>query len=147
MIAPGLFWLSVVVWLASAPAAAQELSPYGNPVITVLIRDVPVRAEVVSSPQKVYLGLSYRPGLAQGHGMLFVLPQMEVQHFCMRGMQFPLDFLWIADGRVAGLAKQVAADFQGSVSSPVPVNHVLEVPAGFIDRHGIRVRDPVTFRW
>lgn len=132
---------------ALPPAAAQELSPYGNPIITVLVRDVAVQAETVSSPEKLYLGLSHRPALPAGGGMLFVLPRVEFQHFCMRGMQFPLDFLWINEDRVIGLAKNVAADFPGTISSPAPVRYVLEVPAGFVDRHRIRVNDPVSFRW
>ncbi len=137
----------ILLGLTGALAAAQELSPYGNPVITVLVRDVAVRAEVVSSPEKLYLGLSHRSDLPEGTGMLFVMPAAEIQNFCMRGMRFPLDFLWITDGRVAGLEAQVAADFPGTISSPVPVQYVLEVPAGFIRRHGVRLHDPVTFRW
>lgn len=137
----------ILLMAAGLPATAQQLSPFGNPVITVLVRNVAVQAEVVSSPEKLYLGLSHRLNLPEGTGMLFVMPQAEVQNFCMRGMQFPLDFLWIADGRVAGLAKDVAADFPGTITSPVPVKYVLEVPAGFIDRHGVRVDEPVTFRW
>jgi len=140
----GLF--SLLVHLCG-PAAAQPLSPYGNPVITVLVRGVAVRAEVVSSPEKLWLGLSHRPSLPPDGGMLFLLPAVEVQHFCMRGMRFPLDFLWIREGRVAGLTVNVAADFPGTVTSPVPVDQVLEVPAGFCTRHGIRVGDPVTYRW
>lgn len=128
------------------PARAASLSPYGNPVITVLIRGVPVTAEVVSSPEKLYLGLSHRPALPPGHGMLFLLPTLEVQHFCMRDMRFGLDFLWLQDGRVVGVTPEVPADFPGTLTSPVPVSQVLEVPAGFVAAHGIQVGDPVEFR-
>ncbi len=131
---------------ASTPAGAQSLSSHGNPVITVLIREVPVTAEVVSTPEKLYLGLSHRPALPPGHGMLFLLPAADVQHFCMRDMRFGLDFLWLKDGRVVGVTPQVPADFPGTLSSPVPVSQVLEVPAGFAAAHGIQVGDPVEFR-
>ncbi len=150
MTGPRFPWLGalLMLWLGlPAAAGAQSLSPFGNPVITVRVREVPVAAEVVSTPDKIYLGLGYRASLAPGQGMLFVMPTLEQQHFCMRGMQFPLDFLWLSGHQVAGLHKNVAADFPGVISSPVPVKYVLEVPAGFIDRHGIGVGDPVTFRW
>lgn len=138
--------VALVLVALQVPAAATSLSPYGNPVLTVLIRGVPVTAEVVSTPEKLYLGLSHRPALPPGHGMLFLLPATEVQHFCMRDMRFGLDFLWLRDGRVAGVTPEVPADFPGTVSSPVPVSQVLEVPAGFVAAHGIQVGDPVEFR-
>jgi uncharacterized membrane protein (UPF0127 family) len=121
----------------------EEISPYGNPLLTLTLGGVQVKAEVVQSPEKIYLGLSYRPELPEGQGMLFLMPGLEVQYFCMRGMQFPLDIIWIKEGWVTGLAKNVPADFSGQVASPGPVDRVLEVPAGFSDRQGIRVGDPV----
>ncbi|MCL6622072.1 MAG: DUF192 domain-containing protein [Syntrophobacterales bacterium] len=138
--------LAALMLLLTVPVAARGLSPHGNPVITVLIRGVAVTAEVVSSPEKLYLGLSHRPGLPPGHGMLFMLPEVAVQHFCMRDMRFPLDFLWLKDGRVVGVTVEVPADFPGTVTSPEPVAQVLEVPAGFVAAHGIRVGDPVELR-
>lgn len=145
-LAGGALAVALVLLAFQMAATAASLSPQGNPVITVLIRGVPVQAEVVSSPEKLYLGLSHRPALPPGHGMLFLLPTAEVQHFCMRDMRFGLDFLWLKDGRVAGVTPEVPADFPGTVTSPVPVSQVLEVPAGFVAAHGIQVGDPVEFR-
>jgi uncharacterized membrane protein (UPF0127 family) len=133
--------VALVFMALQVPAAATALSPYGNPVLTVLIRGVPVTAEVVSTSEKLYLGLSHRPALPPGHGMLFLLPATEVQH-----MRFGLDFLWLRDGRVVGVTPEVPADFPGTLTSPVPVSQVLEVPAGFAAAHGIQVGDPVEFR-
>jgi uncharacterized membrane protein (UPF0127 family) len=138
----------LAAWLALAGpgaglSAAAEMSPYGNPFLWISLGRVKVQAEVVSTPEKRGLGLSQRRGLPEGQGMLFWMPKVEVQHFCMRGMEFPLDFIWIVRGRVVGLAKQVPPTFPGTLSSPEPVNYVLEVPAGFADRYGIRVGDEV----
>ena len=77
--------------------------------------------------------------------MLFFMPAREVQTFCMRGMRLPLDLIWIDDGRVAGVTRNVPRTFPGNLSSPAPVTYVLEVPGGFADRHGIKAGDPV--RW
>jgi uncharacterized membrane protein (UPF0127 family) len=137
----------LAAWLALGPgaglSAAAEMSAYGNPLLWISVGRVKVQAEVVSSPEKRYLGLSHRPALKEGQGMLFWMPKTEIQHFCMRGMEFPLDFIWIGRGRVVGLAKQVPATYPGTLSSPEPVNYVLEVPAGFADYYGIRVGDKV----
>lgn len=125
---------------------ADDFSEYGNPFIWVKVGQVNVKAEVVSSPAKMYLGLGHRPGLPEGRGMLFILPSLEVQSFCMRDMRFPIDFIWLVPGRVAGLTKNVSPqDQQASYDSPEPVNYVLEVPAGFCDRYGVKVGDPVSW--
>jgi len=144
------FYLRIPFWLiiplcflvaTSGGSSAEDRSEYGNPFTWVTVGQVKVKAEVVQSPPKLYLGLSHRKELPEGQGMLFVMPPKRVQRFCMRDMQFPLDFIWLVPGKVAGLARNVPADYQGAINSPEPVTHVLEVPAGFIDRYGIKVGD------
>jgi uncharacterized protein len=129
--------------LLSAQVWGQELSPYGNPLTRLTVKDTPVVAEVVSTPQKLYLGLSHRQKLPEGRGMLFVLGAARRHVFCMRDMLIPIDIIWIAHGKVAGLHKKLSPGDDGNFISPVPVRQVLEVPAGFADRHGIKVGDPV----
>jgi uncharacterized protein len=126
-------------------AEGQEFSEPGNPLVRVTVGKVAVQAEAVKTPERLYLGLSHRSELPEGRGMLFFMPAREIQTFCMRDMRLPLDFIWISDGRVAGLTRDVPASFPGVVTSPTPVTHVLEVPAGFADRHGIKAGDRV--RW
>ena len=130
----------------SYAAAGEELSKYGNPLIWVTLGHVRVQAEVVSSPKKLYLGLGGRPELAEGRGLLFIMPSREVQTFCMRDMRFALDFVWLAPGRVAGLTPNVSPqDQEACYRSPEPVAFVLEVPAGFCERHGILAGDPASW--
>lgn len=136
--------LGSLVSPAALPAGENpaELSEYGNPFTWVTIGKVKVQAEVVSSMEKMYLGLGKRPELPEGRGMLFIMPQRDIEEFCMRDMRFALDFLWIDSGRVVGLTKNVPyQDQQACYYSPEPVQFVLEVPAGFCDRHGLRVGD------
>jgi uncharacterized membrane protein (UPF0127 family) len=141
-----LLLLLGLLFLPAPLRAALELSEYGNPFTWVTLGKTKVQAEVVFSPEKLYLGLSRRPNLPEGRGMLFIMPGTEVQTFCMRDMRFPLDFLWLAAGRVAGITRNVSPrDQQASYCSPVPVQYVLEVPAGFCDRHGIKVGDSATW--
>lgn len=121
----------------------QEFSKYGNPFVWVTVGQTGVKAEVVRSPGKIYLGLGYRQELPEGRGMLFLMPRMEPQNFCMRGMKFPLDIIWITEGKIVGLEKNIKPQFTGTLCSPRPVQFVLEVPGGFSDRHGLRVGDPV----
>jgi uncharacterized membrane protein (UPF0127 family) len=126
-------------------AGGQEVSEHGNPWVRVTVGKVVVQAEAVWTPERLYLGLSGRRELPESWGMLFFMPKQEVQTFCMRGMHISLDLIWISDGRVAGITRNVPRTFPGNLCSPAPVTHVLEVPGGFADRHGIKAGDPV--RW
>jgi uncharacterized membrane protein (UPF0127 family) len=140
-------WVMAGMLLAalSGPAGGQEVSEYGNPWVWVTIGKVTVQAEAVRTPERIYRGLSYRKELPEGRGMLFFMPAKEVQVFCMRGMRFHLDLIWISAGKVAGLTRNVPPTFPGNLTSPAPATHVLEVPGGFAGRHGIKAGDRV--RW
>ena len=133
----------LIVALLANTASAQEYSKYGNALTKITVKDVPVVAEVVSTPPKQYLGLSHRQELPAGRGMLFLMRQNKHQIFCMRDMLIPIDIIWITDGKVAGIHKNLSPTDKSSFRSPVPVRLVLEVPGGFVDRHGITVGDPV----
>ncbi len=141
--------LGLCVWLMgtwAGPAGAQEVSEYGNPCTTVSIGQARIKAEVVSTPEMMYRGLGFRKALPQGRGMLFVMPGKEMQTFCMRAMEFPIDIIWIADGRVAGMEKNVShLDQTRDYCSPAPVDLVLEAPAGFSEGQGIKVGDRVSW--
>ncbi|OGP71341.1 MAG: hypothetical protein A2Y80_05785 [Deltaproteobacteria bacterium RBG_13_58_19] len=122
-----------------------DYSVYGNRYTRVTIRHITVKAEVVKSPEKLFLGLSHRRELPEGRGMFFVMPSEEYQQFCMRGMRFSLDLIWIAQGRVVGIDRNIAPENQRTFTSPAPVRYVLEVPGGFCEKHGLLVNDPVKF--
>jgi uncharacterized membrane protein (UPF0127 family) len=147
-IVPKSFFLLVFLFstLLSGPGWGQEFSKYGNPLTTVFIKEIPVQAEVVSTPKKLCLGLSHRPELPEGSGMLFIMGAARRPAFCMRDMHFPIDIIWIADGKVAGLHKQLSPGARGSFWAPAPVSLVLEVPGGFAERNGIKVGDPVVLQ-
>ncbi|MGQ9921150.1 MAG: DUF192 domain-containing protein [Desulfobacca sp.] len=135
-------WLCLAIWFLLAgqghtlPPAA--LSPAGNPVATVRLGETVLQVEVVSSPEKLYLGLGGRRHLPWGTGMLFILPQRQVQIFCMRGMLIPIDIVWLDQHRVIGFHENLQPLDAGSFSSPGPATLVLEVPAGFVAATGLR---------
>ena len=127
-------WLMAGLLLAAlaGPAAGEggdggpEVSEHGNPWVRVTVGGVTVKAEAVRTPERLYLGLSGRRELPEG-----------------RGMHLPLDLIWISDGRVAGITRNVPRTFPGNLCSPALVTHVLEVPGGFADRHGLKAGDRV----
>jgi len=137
------FILILVLLLAAGAASSQELSEHGNRLTGVTLGKVRLKAEVVDSPEKTYLGLGYRQSLPADRGMLFIFAEETYQQFCMRGMQFAIDILWIGRGKVVGLEENVQPGEQRPLESPEPVRYVLEVNGGFCRRQGIKVGDPV----
>lgn len=93
-----------------------------------------LEVEVVSSAESTAQGLSGRESIG-ADGMLFVFPEKRVHRFWMPDMQFDLDMVWISDGKVVGVTAHVPKPRENQVSLPtysseVPVNRVLELPAG-----------------
>ena len=93
-------------------------------------------------------GLSGRESLPPNHGMLFIFPSSHRPSFWMYDMRFALDFVWINHGRVVGLTENVPPPSETSgrptvIQPDLYADWVLEVPAGFINRHGIKEGDAV----
>lgn len=88
-------------------------------------------------------GLSgvYASDLSPEIGMLFVYDEAKERTFWMKGMTFPLDFVWIKDGKIVKIDKNVQYPPHGTEpekvsSSPIMVDMVLEVPVGVADELG-----------
>lgn len=135
-------WL-ILFEVFPATVWASKLSKAGNPITSVLIKNTTVEAEVVSSPDKLCLGLGGRRKLAPGSGMLFIMPTSDIQEFCMRGMFIPIDIIWISQNRVIGFHQNLSPKDTGTFFSPAPADTVLEVPAGFVKSAGVQAGDRV----
>jgi len=140
--------LTIAAWGLVLIAAVFFLqgwhSPKGNPVKQVRVGGAVVQAEVVQSPDKVAQGLAGRRALDEGRGMLFLMPERKRQVFWMQGMRFPLDIIWVDQGRIIGLERNVPPGEEHIVTSPEPAAQVLEVPAGFSERRALKPGDKVT---
>jgi uncharacterized membrane protein (UPF0127 family) len=131
-----------------APPWRQQAAPLETS--EILVGGVPLTVELAYQPADTARGLSYREGLAPGTGMLFLFIEPDYRTFHMRGMRFCLDLVWIEGGAIVGATEYVcptAADSppeaQPTYRSPVPVSYVLEVPAGWLDAHGLGIGTPV----
>ncbi len=115
----------------------------------VKIRNTVFTVDVAITNQQKGLGLGGRASMPADRGMLFPYDHKEQFEFWMKGMHFPLDFIWIDGKTVADLTLNIPApvgDEQPIIVKPnVQVDKVLEVNAGVVARAGIRVGDPVEF--
>lgn len=104
---------------------------------TVAINGTELTVRVADRTFAQKKGLSgYTEESLREEGMLFVFSQQKVREFWMKGMQFDLDILWIADGRVVAIDRGVKAPYsrtdepERATSNPLKVDAVLELPAG-----------------
>ena len=104
--------------------------------------------EVVSDLISQAKGLSGRDSLDEDAGMLFVYNNPATRHFWMKGMNFPLDIIWIRDFQIIGVHENVLhpADDEGDLSrmtSPEPADMVLEVNGGLVAKYHIEIEDSI----
>lgn len=104
-------------------------------------------AELAVGSSQQAQGLSGRPSLRPGHGMLFTFAKPDVYPFWMKGMKFSIDFVWMRDGRVVDVfegAPPFTFGIPTIYRSSVAIDQVLELPAGTISRDGISIGAEVT---
>jgi len=132
------------VGVSAKPAVPswRDSHPWSTEVATVTVGTDELQAEIADTPPLQGRGLGYRDGLEPGTAMLFVFEDASMHTFWMKGMRFCLDIVWIEGGMVVGAAESVCpmpntpdADLP-RYSSPVAVQYVLEVPAGWLATHG-----------
>ena len=111
---------------------AEEIV-YSHAIVTTSSGErIPV--EVADTHKKRSLGLGKRTSLKKGWGMLFVFEKRKPHRFWMKDMQFPLDIIWLNNNRIVHIIHDAKpANSLGEpevMTSPVPVNFVLEIAAG-----------------
>jgi uncharacterized protein len=138
-------WTAALWCCLAVPARAVDVNP-PLPTGTIVIGDrVTVTVELARSLAEKVRGLSGRPGLKPGTGMLFVYDRPQSIGIWMKDMRFSLDILWIREGRVVHIernAPPLTAVGPERVYSATG-DMVLEVPAGFIADRKIKVGDSV----
>jgi len=127
------------------PAGAVEVNPPLATGTLVIAGRVNLTVELARTSAEQIRGLSGRPELKSGHGMLFVYDRPQPVSIWMKDMRFPLDILWIRGSRIVKIEKQAPPlDPQGPERIyTATADLVLEVPAGFTDHRRIRVGDTV----
>jgi len=127
----------------------NSLDAFNKQTVDLQVGAAEIKTEVVKTSADLERGLSGRKSLNDGEGMLFAFDDYKVRTFWMKDMKFPLDIIWISDGLIIGADKNLPPEGdtpQKTYSSPGPANQVLEVPAGWLDKNGIKVGDVVAIK-
>ena len=141
---------------SSAATAKQVSEPRGTPqpklpVGTVVLEAAPrapltLKVEVASTDVQRQMGMMWRTSLAEDEGMIFLFEQEQHLSFWMRNTLLSLDIIFIdADWKVVGVAERATPRTDDPREVPGLSQYVLEVQAGFADRHGIGPGTEVRF--
>ena len=117
----------------------------------ILINETKLFIELADTPEKRTLGLAGRTSLKENEGMFFDYKIKDSYPiFWMKGMLIPLDIIWINDGIVVQIDANIPIPNAGAPEADIPkypakfpVDYVLEVNAGFTQKHGISVGNVV----
>ena len=111
---------------------AEEII-YSQAVVTTFLGEI-IPVEVADTQKKRQLGLGKRSSLRKGWGMLFVFRKKAPHRFWMKDMLFPLDIIWLDNNRIVHIIHNAqpsnSQDNLNVMTSPVPVNFVLEIAGG-----------------
>lgn len=108
------------------------------------IRNIDV--EIAENEAERSKGLMYRPYIPDSTGMLFIFPEPRELGFWMKNTQIPLDIIYVdAAKKIISIQKNTKPFSEESLPSNGPAQYVVEVNAGFCDRHDIKPGDVISF--
>jgi uncharacterized membrane protein (UPF0127 family) len=138
--------IATVLVLGASMVQAQQSS--GLPVsplsIVTATEEHRFTVEIAATESHRSRGLMYRRSMAPDAGMLFDYHQPQVVAMWMANTFIPLDMLFIAaDGRIVNIAERTVPQSRMPIPSAEPVQAVLELNGGTVDRLGIKPGDRV----
>ncbi len=137
----GIFFLWRILFTKNIPTEPSASITIGSHIYEV---------EVAQTLEQKAKGLAGRENLPPGRGMLFVFDAKSRLAFTMHNMRFPLDIIWIADGKIVDISKNLQPDTGVMASSyrpAVPADMVLELNAGVADADGLKIGDSVILKY
>jgi len=138
-----------VLWAIAFLTLAAILYYIKNPLTsTVSINNHTYVLEVAATNAEKEKGLGGRDTLPQNHGMVFPFDRSERFSFWMKGMRFPLDFLWIYGNEIIEITENVQVTTNGKITvvqPKNPIDKVIELNAGEVEKSNIKVGDRVVF--
>jgi len=106
-----------------------------------------VDIEIADDDAKRTQGLMYRDSMPENHAMLFIFPDEEERSFWMKNTIMPLDIIYVnAKKNIITTQKNAVPYSEDSIPSNGPAQYVVEVNAGFCDRHSIKPGDHIEWR-
>jgi len=109
---------------------------------TVIINNSKLALEIAATPEEQVRGLGGRDSLLPDSGMIFPFVHPGKPGFWMKDMRFALDFIYVRGNKIVEFKEAVKPALVPTLFFPAEdVDAVIEVNAGWVAAHGIRVGD------
>ena len=148
----GSYQVTVVRGVTSSPVIGRILTvktPENSTKAHITIAGVILSVEIARNATTQTRGLSGRASLDNDSGMLFVFDHEDYWSFWMVDMKFPLDIIWFNSNRQVVWVEpnlQPCTSMNCLELTPEsPAMYVLEVNAGFVTTHQIKLGTTFTF--
>lgn len=114
---------------------------------TLTIGGAKIVVEIAETPGARAQGLSGRISLPEKTGLLFIFDHPGQPGFWMKEMNFPIDIIWLDDNwKVVDITVDARPENYPEIYLPrSPVHYVLEVNAGFISAHNLKIGNQARF--
>ena len=108
---------------------------------------ISIEIEIADNDSKREIGLMGRPVMDERQGMLFIFEEEHFASFWMKNTFIPLDMIFINKvGEIVTICKNTTPFSEQSYSATELTFFVLEVNAGFTDRHNIKEGDRINWK-
>lgn len=122
---------------------------YYWPKAQVVINNQTLNVLVADNMKHWEKGLGDRKDLGEYDGMIFLFPTTQQHVFVMRDMHFPIDIIWIKEGKIVDMAPNVPLDSAQTEADLLPYaardvsSSVLELKAGSVESLRLKIGDKV----
>ena len=99
--------------------------------------------ELAKTPEKQMQGLGGRVKMREKEGMLFDFGKYGEYSFWMKDTKFDLDILWINEGKIVYIAKNVSHESIETINPQITADKVLEINSGLTDKYNFKIGDSV----
>ncbi len=136
-----LIIITLFIWWNFSPTILELQTKHAT------LSGVPLQLVIRDTEATRAQGLSGLPQISEGTGMFFVFDEPDYLGFWMKDMKFPIDIIWFDEFyRVVNIQENLSPGTYPQVFTPqVLAQYVLEVPAHFATKHGVKIGDQISF--
>ncbi len=118
-----------------------------RPDVFVFVNGQKVVVDIATTDDELRRGLGGQEALCETCGMLFVFDDKIPRSFWMKDMLFDIDIIWLTHDKIVHIEEKMDHNRgkQARAYSVHAVDRVLEVPAGFVQKNGVRVGQSVAY--
>lgn len=125
---------------------SSNLDKTGSKIPTATINNHAFNLEIAKTQVEKEIGLSTKKILSQNAGMLFLFDKPAYYRFWMKNMKFPIDIIFIRNGRIVTIHKNVKPPTNPNENPPIynssePADIVLEINAGLSEKYNFKEGD------